>query len=325
MLSETQQRLFSKLHEDLGDTIISLLADKTINEIMLNPDGVLWMDSAKEGLMKAGKVSAVHALAIIHSVAGLQGLVVSSKYPRLEAELPHYRELCGERFTAQLPPIVSSPCFSIRKKAEVIYTLDDYFLTERMTENQCIALKKLVDERQNILVCGSPGSGKTTFTNALIAESVRSDPNSRFIILEDTPELQCSALNHVSLVTSDTVSMRDLLKSAMRLRPDRILVGEVRGAEALDMLKAWNTGCLGGICTVHANGCIEAIQRIVDLAMEAGLSHPPFSLVRHTIQAVVFIDKVNTTKGFVSEIALVKEVNDENNDEKNQVIIEKLG
>jgi P-type conjugative transfer ATPase TrbB len=311
MFTESQHRLFSKLYQDLGDKIIALMLDEHVNEIMLNPDGSLWADSVKDGVIEVGHLSPIHAFAILHSVAGIQGLVVSSDSPRLEAELPHYRELRGERFTGQIPPIVSSPCFTIRKKAEVVYLLDDYFLSERMTEDQCFVLKDLVENKKNILVCGGPGSGKTTFSNALISEAVRCDKSQRFIILEDTPELQCTAPNKVSLLTSDTVDMRTLLRVAMRMRPDRILVGEVRGAEALDMLKAWNTGCPGGICTVHANGCLEGIQRIVDLSLEAGLTHPPLSLIRHTIDAVVFITKRNPHKGFVSDIAIVKDIHHE--------------
>jgi type IV secretion system protein VirB11 len=160
-------------------------------------------------------------------------------------------------------------------------------------------------------VCGGPGSGKTTFTNALISESVSCDPSQRFIILEDTPELQCTAPNKVSLLTSESVSMTTLLRTAMRMRPDRILVGEVRGSEALDMLKAWNTGCPGGLCTVHANGCEEAVQRISDLAIEAGLSHPPLSLIRHTIDVVVFVTKMGSSKGFISDICVLKDIHHE--------------
>jgi Flp pilus assembly CpaF family ATPase len=122
-------------------------------------------------------------------------------------------------------------------------------------------------------------------------------------------------------LTSDSVNMRDLLRTSMRMRPDRILVGEVRGAEAFDMLKAWNTGCPGGICTVHANGCTEAIQRILDLSMESGLSNPPLSLVRHTIDAVVSIVKSPVCKGYVSEVSIVREINHEKNE---NIVLEKL-
>jgi len=318
MLSESQQRLYGKLYQDFGDKIMGFIADKNINEVMLNPDGTLWIDSVKEGLIEQGRMSPVHALAILHSIAGIQGRILSEKHPHLEAELPHYREMRGERFTGQVPPIVSSPCFTLRKKAEIIYTLDDYYLTERLSEEGCTILKELISDRKNILICGGPGSGKTTFTNALLSEAVKCGVSERFIILEDTPELQCTAPNQVSLLTTDTLSMRDLLRIAVRIRPDRIMVGEVRGAEALDMLKAWNTGCPGGICTVHANGCLEAIQRMMDLSLEAGLTHPPLDLIRHTVDAIVHITKCRFQKGFVSEICAVKEIQHE------KIVLEKL-
>jgi len=188
--------------------------------------------------------------------------------------------------------------------------LDDYIQSQRITEHQAEVLCNLVKERKNILISGGPGSGKTTFTNALIVEAVKSDENQRFLILEDLPELQCSATNLVAMLTSDDVDMTGLLRAAMRMRPDRILIGEVRGKEALDMLKAWNTGCPGGICTVHANGAEEAVQRILDLAMEAGLTVPPIALVMHTVDVIVSITRNGSQKGFINEIMTIEEHKD---------------
>ncbi len=304
-MTESQNRLYAKLYNDFGKEIIEYLSDKDINEIMLNPDGTLWIDRASRGQEQVGFLNRAQAFSILHSVAGVNNFIVSQHIPRLEAELPYYKELQGQRFTGQIPPIVSSPCFTLRKKSEMVFTLIDYVSSSRMTEEQSKVLQNLVGERQNILVCGGPGSGKTTVTNALIVEAVKTDIHQRFLILEDTPELQCTASNKVSLITSLEINMTALLRIAMRMRPDRILIGEVRGAEALDMLKAWNTGCPGGICTVHANGCEEAIQRILDLSMEAGLVNPPISLVLHTINAVVSVIRNGNQKGFISEILSV--------------------
>jgi len=300
--TESQHRLYEKLSRDLTEGIVSYLGDKDINEIMLNPDGKLWIDRASEGQSCVGFLTKAQAFSIMNAIAGIHGFVVSQHSPRLEAELPYYGVMKGERFTGQVPPVVSAPCFTIRKKSDIVFTLDDYIKTHRLTDAQANVLCQLIQERKNILICGGPGSGKTTVTNALIVEAVKSDENQRFLILEDLPELQCHAANRVAMLTSNDVDMTGLLRAAMRMRPDRILIGEVRGKEALDMLKAWNTGCPGGICTVHANGATEAIQRILDLTMEAGLTVTPIQLVLHTIDAIVSVVRKGSQKGFIHEI-----------------------
>lgn len=319
LTSETQHRLYGKLYRDLGDEIISLLEDKNINEIMLNPDGAVWVDNVAHGLMKFSKINRTRAFSIIHGVAGIHDVVIQKSNPRLEVKLPFYKNLQGQRFTAQIPPIVSNPSFTIRKKTEVIFTLEDYVASQRITENQKIVIQQLISQRKNILVCGGPGVGKTSVVNALILEAVLCDENQRFVILEDLPELQCTAPNKVAMLTTDVISMSDLLCAAMRMRPDRILIGEVRGKEALDLLKAWNTGCPGGICTVHANSASDAIQRILDLAMEAGLSAPPISLVLHTVDAIVSVTRKDNKKGIIHEILALKEYKNE------KFLFEKLG
>lgn len=302
---EAKQRLYAKVYRDLGEEIIGFLQDTDINEVMLNPDGGLWTDSAVHGLQYQSTVSRERAYSIIHGIAGVQNRIVSAHCPQLETELPLYKALRGERFTALVPPVVSAPCFSLRKRASTVFTLEDYVASGRLTMTQKTALSDLIAARKNMLVCGGPGSGKTTVTNALIHEAVRLGANSRMLLLEDVPELQCHAVNTVAMLTSDTVSMRALVRAAMRMRPDRLLIGEVRGAETLDMLKAWNTGCPGGICTVHANGAEEAIQRVGDLAMEAGLSTPPMALMSHTIGAVVSVVRRGHQKGFIHEILTI--------------------
>jgi len=304
--TESQLRLYEKLCRDLGNTILQSLEVTDINEIMVNPDGKMWIDSSKEGLVQAGELLPQQVYSIIYGVAGIRDFVVSQHHPRLEADLPCYKAMKNERFTAQIPPIVSGPSFTIRKRSESIFKMEDYIQTGRMSKRQADVLRDLIKERKNILVCGGPGSGKTTVTNALIIEAINYDKTQRFLILEDLPELQCKALNVVAMLTTNDVSMTALLRSAMRMRPDRILIGEVRGKEALDMLKAWNTGCPGGICTVHANGAEEAIQRILDLSMESGLIAPPLQLLSQTIDAVVSVTRQGNQKGFIHEILSLK-------------------
>lgn len=305
-IDESQQRLFDKLHRDLGQSIIAFLQDNDVNEIILNSDSYLWVDRISCGMKHVDLFSRQQALSIINAVAGIYGLIVNAQKPFVEARLPVYKTMQGERFTATIPPVDEAPTFNIRKRSEAVFSLDDYINSGRMTQKQADILRQLVIDRQNILVCGGPGSGKTTVTNALIKAAVESDASQRFILLEDTPELQCTAPNVLKLLTMEHVTMNQLLSLSMRRRPDRILVGEVRGAEAHSMLKAWNVGCPGGICTVHANGAFEAIQRILDLSMEAKLTEPPISLVLHTINAVVSVGRRGSEKGFIETIVTLK-------------------
>lgn len=300
--AESQRRLCEKLYQDLGDTIVDCLKDKKIHEIMLNPDGQLWIDTHEEGLSSIAHLSSNQVFSIIHAIAGFHNSVITQHNPLLEARLPFFKNMQGQRFIAQIPPIVSAPSFTIRKQSEVVFTLDDYLQSGRITKEQDLVLRDLIQKRKNILISGGPGSGKTSLINALILEALDQENKQRLLILEDVPELQCPSSNKVGLLTSSTVNMTALVRMAMRMRPDRILIGEIRGAEALDMLKAWNTGCPGGICTVHANSAEEAIQRILDLAMENRLTAPPLQLVAQTINTIVSINRKGHQKGFIHEI-----------------------
>lgn len=303
--SVAYQRLMDKLTHDLGSVILAGLADENVQEIQLNANGRLYFNQPNGHVFK-GIVPQAQRMAIIFGLAGLNHDVVTAEKPVFEGQLPNHGFFKGERFTAHIPPASEGPGFALRKKPVRLWRLRDYIETGRLKESQAEQLKRLVFERQNIVVCGGPGSGKSTVTNALIAEMVELSPEHRLLILEDTPELQCLADNHEFLRTTDFLSMQHLLKHTMRMSPDRILVGEVRGGEALDLLKAWNTGCPGGIATIHANGVHEAIQRLSDCAMEAGLIQPPLSLIKHTVDAVVFVTAKGNQKGFIQQI-LTKE------------------
>jgi type IV secretion system protein VirB11 len=171
-----------------------------------------------------------------------------------------------------------------------------------MTEPTADALRAAVTQRCNILVAGGTSSGKTTLANALLAEMAHVD--ARVILIEDTRELQCPLPDTVALRTRPPhVSMTELVRSTMRLRPDRIVVGEVRGPEALDMLKAWNTGHPGGIATVHANSASAALYRVEQLVQEAVITVPR-QLIAEAIDIVVFISGRGTMRR-VSTIARV--------------------
>jgi len=226
------------LRTALGPAISRFLEDPSVVEVMLNPDGRLWIDRLSSGLTDTGEIlSAPDGERVIRLVAHHVGGEVHAGAPRVSAELPE----TGERFEGLLPPVVAAPAFAIRKPAVAIFTLDDYVLAGIMTSEQAIALRQAVSSRKNILVAGGTSTGKTTLTNALLAEVAKT--SDRIVLIEDTRELQCKAPNLVALRTRDgVVSLSDLVRSSLRLRPDRIPIGEVRGAEALDLLKAWGTG-----------------------------------------------------------------------------------
>jgi type IV secretion system protein VirB11 len=256
-----KDRAREKLRRDLGGVIEQALNDPKTIEIMLNADGRLWQERLGETMHCIGSISHARAESIIKTIAGFHGKEVTRFKPMLEGELP----LDGSRFAGQLPPVVSSPTFAIRKKAISVFTLDEYVQSDIMTAAQCVVIKKAVSNHRNILVIGGTGSGKTTLVNAIINEMVRCAPEERVFIIEDTGEIQCSAQNCVQYHTTLDVSMTQLLKTTLRMRPDRILVGEVRGSEALDLLDAWNTGHEGGAATLHANNALAGLHRLKSL------------------------------------------------------------
>jgi type IV secretion system protein VirB11 len=272
------------LRTALGSAIIGWLDDASVIEIMLNPDGHIWIDRLGEGLSDTGAcLSAADGERIIRLVAHHVGAEVHDRAPRVSAELPD----SGERFEGLLPPVVQSPTFAIRKPAVAVFTLADYVAANIMSARQADILAQAVSTRQNILVAGGTGTGKTTLTNALLAEVART--TDRIVLIEDTRELQCTSPNLITMRTKDGVAtLSDLVRSALRLRPDRIPIGEVRGAEALDLIKAWGTGHPGGIGTIHAGSGIGALRRMEQLIQEAVVTVPR-ALIADTINIVAVL------------------------------------
>lgn len=281
--SETRRR--QMLRTAFGPAIAAALTDPTVIEVMVNPDGRLWLDKVGAGRMDTGeRIAATEVERIIRLVAAHVRREVNEKAPIVSAELPE----SGERFEGLIPPVSSAPCFAIRKPAEVLYRLDDYVAARLMSQAQSDVLRAAIHDRRNIVVAGSTSSGKTTLVNALLAEIAAL--GERVVILEDTRELRCTAPDCVTLRTRPgVVSLADLVRSTLRLRPDRIIVGEVRGPEALDMLKAWNTGHPGGVTTVHANSPLLALYRLESLIQEAVVTVPR-ELLALAIELIVFID-----------------------------------
>src|SRR3954463_5723816 len=272
------------LRSALGTAIAGYLEDEAIIEVMLNPDGRLWIDRLSNGLIDTGEtLSAADGERIVRLVAHHVGAEVHAGAPRVSAELPG----TGERFEGLLPPVVAAPAFAIRKPAVAVFTLDDYVAREIMSSKQATILKGAVAARKNILVAGGTSTGKTTLTNALLADVAKS--SDRVVLIEDTRELQCKAPNLVALRTKDgVISLSDLVRSSLRLRPDRIPIGEVRGAEALDLLKAWGTGHPGGVGTIHAGSALGALRRLEQLIQEAVITVPR-ALIAETINLVAVL------------------------------------
>lgn len=287
------------LRTALGPAIAAYLEDPSVVEVMLNPDGRLWVDRLKEGLVATDDILIpADGERIVRLVAHHVGAEVHAGAPRVSAELPE----TGERFEGLLPPVVAAATFAIRKPAVAVFTLSDYVVAGIMTQDQAEVLRLAVEKRKNILVAGGTSTGKTTLTNALLAEVAKT--SDRVVLIEDTRELQCAATNLVALRTKDGVaSLSDLVKSSLRLRPDRIPIGEVRGAEALDLLKAWGTGHPGGIGTIHANTAIGALLRLEQLVQEAVVTVPR-ALIADTIDIIAVLSGRGTNRRLV-EIALV--------------------
>ena len=298
--SEASSRGARMLRTALGGEIAAWLDDPSVIEVMLNPDGRLWIDRLGEGLGATERtMSAADGERIVRLVAHHVGAEVHGGAPRVSAELPEG----GERFEGLLPPVVAAPSFAIRKPAVAVFTLNDYVAAGIMASRQAEALAAAVAARRNILVAGGTSTGKTTLTNALIAEVASS--TDRVVLIEDTRELQCAAPNLVLLRTKDGVaSLSDLVRSALRLRPDRIPIGEVRGAEALDLLKAWGTGHPGGIGTIHAGTALGTLRRLEQLIQESVVTVPR-ALIAETIDVIAVLVRDETGRR-LAELAEVR-------------------
>ena len=268
------------------------LNDKETLEIMCN-EGDIFVDMLGKEIEKAPVfLSDVDTLRIISLVASHSQTTITSDNPIVSAELPD-----GSRFEGLISPVVKKPSFSIRKHLSKVLTLDNYVESGIIDEKTKEIIEDSIRERHNVVVVGSTGSGKTTFCNAIVDGIARLTPAHRVISIEDTRELKINSEDSLCLRTSDTVDMTRLLKSCMRLRPDRILVGEVRDASALALLKAWNTGHPGGVATVHANSALSGLIRLEQLVQEANI---PLAVVKpliaEAVNVVIFMEKTKTSR-----------------------------
>lgn len=292
MREEYRERIAAKISREV-EKIQPYLNDPSVVEIMLNADKSVWIDRLQHGLTKIDvNLDRDQAMLLIGSIARYNDTSVNETQPLLKATMPD-----GQRFQAAIEPVVSAPIFSIRCNRTCSFRLEDYIASKRMTKEMAKILRDALQERKNILVSGGTGSGKTTLTTALLQELSDLCPDDRIVVMEETREIELSSANVVYLKSSEEVTMCDLLAAVLRLRPDRIIVGETRGKEALDLLKSWNTGHPGGLCTLHANTAISALARFESLILEAQNLSIPFirSLVSDAVDIVVHIQRDKKT------------------------------
>jgi type IV secretion system protein VirB11 len=312
-------------------TVSGLLVDPLTEDILLNPDGTIWVKRQGAAYEVAGYLGRSQAESAICTVATMQVRYVNYEHPILETELPG----SGARFSAILPPVTTGPVFAIRLRARKVYSLADYEragvlgqsviggcagspdewigrLSQETNATHASVIRAAIKQRLNIVVAGGTASGKTTLANAIIAEMGELTPDDRVVTIEDTAELQCDLRNSVALHSIDSgehqVSMLECLKAALRLRPTRIIVGEVRGKEAHALLKAWNTGHPGGLATIHANDARSSLSRLESLVAEASESSGASQqkLIAEAVQVIVYIDQYGPAGRRVKEIALVR-------------------
>ncbi|HMM58213.1 MAG TPA: ATPase, T2SS/T4P/T4SS family [Rudaea sp.] len=299
MTDTTQDRLIDMMTTAMGVAVGDLLHDPTVEELRANPDGKLWFvrDGARHNTGKT--LSDVARRQLIHIVAHAVGVTVDEDNPSFPAELPE----SGYRFHAIVPPqSPDGPTFVIRKKPNKVYSLDDYVTAGIMTAEQATFIRQAVADRQNILVGGAAGSGKTTLTNAILREIGRIA--GRVLTVEDTLELQVEAdevVRQRTVRNGDAVrrTMQDVVRDMLRLSPDRIIVGEVRGPEAMDLIQGWNTGHPGGVATIHCNSAPDALERLEDLLIQGGYTPVPRQIAK-AVSVIVFIGPVTveTPQGF---------------------------
>jgi P-type conjugative transfer ATPase TrbB len=282
-----------KLRRDFGLVFLAALGDPDTVEILLNADGTLWQEKLGESMRPIGSMSSTSAEAAIRTIAACLQTTITRDNPTIECELP----LDGSRFAGQIPPIVTAPVFAVRKRASRVFTLQQYVDAKIITPEQKQILCEAIRDHRNILVTGGTGTGKTTLTNALIHELTDQFPGESLVIIEDTGELQCSAKNYVQYHTSPERSMTHLVRHSLRVRPDRILVGEVRGPEALDLLMSWNTGHEGGIATIHANNAAAGLTRLSTLvSMHPDAPREIEPLIGEAVDIVVHIARTEKSR-----------------------------
>lgn len=304
--NKSEARTLATLKFTMGQEILEFMEDSDVFEIIVNPDGKLWIDTFKRGRIHTGTiVDAANSQQLIYQIAAMTDQVCNDQMPMLAAELPD-----GSRFQGFLPKVVAAPAYIIRKHSKRIFTLEDYVKQGVMSVLQQNTILQAVEEKKNIIAAGGTKSGKTTLLNAILAEISKYD--DRIVMIEDLPELQCTAKNYLSLRTTDKVSQDDLLKSTLRATPDRIVVGEVRSGEALALLDAWSTGHGGGCSTVHSNSAKQTLYRLQQMVSRVSLT-PQQVTIAEAVDIVVYLKRKGTGR-IIEEVIAVDCFDEEKRD-----------
>ena len=307
-------RALEKLKRDLGQEFLQKFLNPNLLEVMCNPneDGsssIFWEEQGQDMVYDpemSKRFNSSRAESVIKTIAGYYNKTVNEADPILESQFP----IDGSRFTGIMPPVTTTPSFTIRKRPNRVFTLDEYVANGIMTEQQKAIIQQAITNKSNMLVIGGTGSGKTTLVNGIIWEMTVQHPNERIYISEDTGEIRCDSPNKVHVYTTMSADLTKLVRTALRFRPDRIVVGEVRGAEALDLLDTWNTGHPGGVATVHANSAVLGLERLEGL-----ITRNPFhpteirQLIAQVVNIIIFISKDRNTGRKIREIIKINGYN----------------
>lgn len=282
-----------------------ILAEPDVTDVNVNPDGLVWV-SRYDGKRCDGSLSRKQREQIIAVVASTMHQSATTGSPIIEGVLL----TDGSRFEGLIPTVNDEPSFSIRKRPSLVYPLAHYVQHGLMTERQCAIIEGAITAPHNIIITGGTGSGKTTLLNAVVEAIYRLTPQVRCVIIEDTCELQVApGVDVVRLKTTPTVNQAALLRAALRSFPDRILVGEVRGGEALDMLTAWNTGHEGGACSIHSNTSDPhaALTRLETMIQQVVVT-PQQRIIAEAVHLIVCIERVNLSGRTVRQVRQVARV-----------------
>ena len=296
---QSLERRRAMLRTALGPIVSGWLDEADVVDVLLNPDGSLWVERLAGGRVATGdRLSAGDAERIIRLVADHVGAEAHSGAPIVSAELPEG----GERFEGLLPPVAIAPMFAIRRRAAPDLTLADYVRAGVMSEPEAAFLDEAMRGRRNVVIAGDAKTGKTTLARTIL--QIAAETGDRLVLLEDRREIVLPHGNVVALLATDGVaSLSDLVRSALRLSPDRIPVGEVRGREAIDLLDAWSTGHAGGVATIHAKSTIGALYRFEQLCLRT-VANPPRELIAETVDVVALV----TVRGGKRRIEEIVEV-----------------